>query len=175
MGPIVAGRMAAKIEGDFVIFLIGARINRLRDVRGWWPVVTAMPRMLKELAEQPKLGLLHSYSVLPGLRDVMIVQYWRSFEHLHAYARARESEHLPAWADYNKRIKNNATVGIWHETFLVREGEYEAIYGNMPARGLGVAGELVPAAGAQNSALGRLGREAGENTALEEAPVGAIS
>lgn len=169
--PIVQGRMAAKIDGDFVVFLIGARINRFRDVRGWWPVVTAMPRMLRELSEQPQLGLLHSYGVLQGLRDVMIVQYWRSFEDLHAYARARESEHLPAWADYNRRIRDNPTVGIWHETFLIRDGEYEAIYGNMPRRGLGIAGDLIPAAGAQTSALGRLGRTAGDDQPVDEAEV----
>ena len=35
-------------------------------------------------------------------------------------------------------------TGIWHETYLVRAGEYEAIYGNMPPFGLGKAGRLVP-------------------------------
>lgn len=34
----------------------------------------------------------------------------------------------------------------WHETYLVRAGEYEAIYGNMPPFGLGRAGRLVPLA-----------------------------
>ena len=37
-------------------------------------------------------------------------------------------------------------TGIWHETFLVRAGEYEAIYGNMPPYGLGKAADLVPLA-----------------------------
>jgi hypothetical protein len=32
----------------------------------------------------------------------------------------------------------------WHETYLVKAGQYEAVYGNMPARGLGKAGRLVP-------------------------------
>ena len=32
-------------------------------------------------------------------------------------------------------------IGIWHETFRVRAGEYEAIYGNMPRFGLAAAGE----------------------------------
>jgi hypothetical protein len=160
--PPLQGRMAAQIDGDFVIFLIGARINRFRDVRGWLPVVRAMPKMLRELAQHPELGLLHAATSLEGLRDVTLVQYWRSFEHLHAYARARESEHLPAWAAYNRLLKNNDSVGIWHETYLVRAGEYEAIYGNMPERGLGKAGRLVPAdAAAKNSALGRLGAAPG--------------
>ena len=33
-----------------------------------------------------------------------------------------------------------------HETYLVRAGEYEAVYGNMPPFGLGKAGRLVPLA-----------------------------
>ena len=45
--------------------------------------------------------------------------------------------------------------GIWHETFLVRDGEYEAIYGNMPPRGLGKATELVPLS-EESTARGRL-------------------
>ena len=34
-------------------------------------------------------------------------------------------------------------TGIWHETYRVRAGEYEAVYGNMPPFGLGKAGRLV--------------------------------
>ena len=43
-----------------------------------------------------------------------------------------------------KRVGKDDRTGIWHETFLVRDGEYEAVYGNMPARGLGKASKLVP-------------------------------
>ena len=35
---------------------------------------------------------------------------------------------------------------IWHETYLVRAGKYEAVYGNLPPFGLGKAGRLVPVA-----------------------------
>ncbi len=153
--------MSALIDGDFVVFIIGARINRFRSIGSWWPVVRAMPRMIAELQANPQLGLLGVESSIQGLRDVTLVQYWRSFDALHDYARARSSEHLPAWAAYNRLLKDNDAVGIWHETFLVRAGEYEAIYGNMPARGLGLAGRLEPAAGAKTSALGRLGRSDG--------------
>jgi len=50
------GRYAARIEGDFVVFLIGMRFNKLWKVRAWWPVVTAMPKMLRELEAHPELG-----------------------------------------------------------------------------------------------------------------------
>ena len=70
-------RIAANIEGDFVIFLIGARINQ------WWklhrsvPVARAMGRMIRELQAQPELGMLHVESWVG--RTTIMVQYWRSF------------------------------------------------------------------------------------------------
>ena len=37
------GRHTADIQGDFVVFLIGMRFNRLLKVHKWWPVFAAMP------------------------------------------------------------------------------------------------------------------------------------
>ena len=160
MTKIIAERMTAKIEGDFVVFLIGMRINKFWKFWKWMPVARQMPRMLVELAKHPELGLLHARTHF-GLRNVMVVQYWRSFEHLHAYSVARDREHLPAWAAFKRQVAMNGDVGIWHETYLVRAGEYETVYGNMPPYGLGLAGELVPAAGKARSAKGRLSRADG--------------
>ena len=50
------------------------------------------------------------------------------------------------WRTYWKRVGKGDRAGIWHETYLVRAGEYEAIYGNMPPHGLGKATNLVPLA-----------------------------
>ena len=58
-------------------------------------------------------------------------------EHLMDYAKARNSENLPAWRAYNQRLRSTGAIGIWHETYVVRPGGYENIYGNMPAFGLG--------------------------------------
>ena len=149
--------MAAQIEGDFVVFLIGARINKPWLVHKWVPVATAMRRMLAELEKAPKeqTGFL-GYETYGSL----IVQYWRSFEHLERYASARDLEHFPAWVDFNKKnAKSRGDVGIWHETYLVRAGEYEAVYSGMPPIGLGKAGSLIPARGRLESARGRAGRK----------------
>ncbi len=35
-------------------------------------------------------------------------------------------------------------MGIWHETYVVPEGSYESIYGDMPPYGLGKAHGVVP-------------------------------
>lgn len=158
MAKIINDMMTAEIEGDFVVFLIGMRINKFWKVWKWWPVMTAMPRMLIELGKNPDLGLLHARTHF-GIKNVLVVQYWRSFDHLHEYATNKSSKHLPAWQKFNKAIGTSGDVGIWHETYLVRAGEYENVYGNMPAYGLGQAGELSEAKGAKRWAKGRLGQD----------------
>jgi Monooxygenase af470-like len=153
MARIQSERMCAQIDGDFVVFIIGMRINKPWKIHKWWPVFSAMPRMLKELAKQPDSGFLGYES--SGLTSV---QYWRSFEALERYARAAEEEHWPAWVAFNKRIgRSRGDVGIWHETYRIRAGEYEAIYSGMPPRGLGKVGRLIPARDRYESARGRMG------------------
>jgi hypothetical protein len=70
------------------------------------------------------------------------VQYWRSFEHLEAFARDPGDLHRPTWLEYFRRDTRGRT-GFWHETFLVRAGEYEAIYDHVPVAGLAAAGRPV--------------------------------
>ncbi len=152
--PIFPQRMTADIDGDFVVFLIGARINQWWRVDKWWPLTRAMPRMMRELSEQPELGLLGSQGWFG--RTTILVQYWRSLDHLMHYAHARDAEHLPAWRAFNQRMRNSNAVGIWHETFAVRSGAYEALYHNMPNFGLAQASSLVPATGKRKTARQRL-------------------
>lgn len=155
MTQINAQRMAARIEGDFVVFLIGMRINAWWKPHKWLPAILAMPKMLKELDALPaeQTGFLgHN-----GLGIGAITQYWRSFDHLESYARSQDHTHFPAWTAFNKRMKNSrADVGIWHETYLVKAGQYEAIYSGMPAFGLGRVSALVPATGNRSAARDRL-------------------
>ena len=77
MPQIYAQKMAAEMEGEFVVLLIGMRINKPWKIHKWLPVFLAMPRMLKELEAHPELGLL-GYQMSPGI----IVPYWRSFEQI---------------------------------------------------------------------------------------------
>ena len=104
MATVHKGRFTAQIEGEFVVFLIGMRINHLFLIHKWLPVAMAMPRMLKELFTHKEMGMLHAYAAIGG-RTLMTVQYWRSFEQLHAYAHAKNLAHLPAWADFNRRVR----------------------------------------------------------------------
>jgi hypothetical protein len=149
------GRYRANIEGDFVVFLIGMRVNKPWKVRQWWPVFTAMPKMIKELEQHPESGFLGANQGLM-YGGPAIVQFWRSFEHLDRFARDPDSLHLPAWREFNQRVRASGDVGIWHETFKVRAGEYEAIYGNMPRVGLALTAEH-EALGSSSTAAKRIG------------------
>ena len=148
-------RLTATLDGDFVVFLIGMRINSPLKIHKWLPVARAMPRMIEELYRKPELGFLHAESWFS--RTIVIVQYWRSMEQLLSYAKSRESEHLPAWQAFNKAVGTDGTVGIWHETYAASPGSYENVYVNMPPFGLGKAGTLQAASGGRQSAAGRLG------------------
>jgi len=152
MAEVHRQRMTAEIDGEFVVFLIGARLNKPWKVHKWLPVALAMPRMLKELAANPASGFLGAEQFLG-----VIVQYWRSFEHLERYARDHDAHHWPAWVAFNKKVGvASGDVGIWHETYRIGPGQYEAIYGAMPTFGLGKVGRLVPIVSARESARQRM-------------------
>jgi hypothetical protein len=157
MADVIKERVCAEIEGEVVIFMIGMRINRLWKIWKWLPVLGAMPKMLRELAAHPELGLLHARGHF-GLRNQMVLQYWRSAADLQNFARAADKTHMPAWLEFNKKIGTDGDVGIWHETYIVPPGQLESVYVNMPRYGLGLAGTVFPAKGDRATAAKRLGR-----------------
>ena len=107
--------------------------------------------------QKPESGFL-GFQILGSIPPVL-VQYWKSFEHLEAYAKDRNGLHYPAWKAFNMKIKSNGDVGIWHETYKVQAGEYECIYNNMPRFSLGKVGELIPAVGKREFAANRISGE----------------
>lgn len=141
MAKAIQGRQRARIDGDFVVFLIGARLQLRHPIRSFGDLGgrRGMRHMLTHLTEHPEKGLLGFEMGFPT-----IVQYWRSFDHLEAFARDQDDPHSVAWRPYWKRVGQDNRTGIWHETYLVRADEYEAIYANMPPFGLGKAGALEP-------------------------------
>jgi len=156
MRDVITGRQTATVDDDLVVFIIGMRFNRLSRPRTWLPAFRAMPRMLQELASRPELGLLEYRSYWSG-RVLMSVQYWQSFEHLAAYARATDQEHLPAWREFNRTVRASGDVGIFHETYRVGPGTAESFFGNMPLFGIGKAVGIVPASSRGNAAARRMG------------------
>lgn len=140
-------RTTADAKGDVVVLLIGMRINRFRAVRLWLPVLLAMGRMLRELERDPARGLRAKVLLTASPRTYYVVQYWESKDKLYAYATAPDAFHHKVWARLNRKEragKLHGEVGIWHETYVVPEGSYEAVYGDMPAFGLAAAHGQVP-------------------------------
>jgi len=163
MGKIIPGRMTAAFSGPLVVFVIGMRINRLHRIDKWLPVARAMGPMVAELSRDPGSGFLGAETMLAGLRTVLLIQYWRDFDSLEGYARARDRNHWPAWTAFNRAVGADGSVGIFHETYAVPDRASETIYANMPPFGLGKVSGLVPATGSRNEARARMkGEGAGE-------------
>ena len=163
--PIHPQRLTVGPDQTFVVFLIGARVNK------WWqlPIIVgvsaAMGRMMRGLSRDPDSGLL-AHEQFVG-RTTLTLQYWRSVEDLQRYARDKQREHAPAWRRWISAWSRGGAVGIWHETYVVEPGRYECLYHHMPSFGLGQVGPLVPAEGALKTAAGRLaaGRSVARRTA----------
>lgn len=150
-------RLTVHRDEGFVVFLIGARINKWWMLPALWGVGRAMSRMMKELQRDPDNGLMSFESY--GGRTTLMVQYWRSLDDLARYSKSRERQHLPAWRRWVRKWGLSGAVGIWHETYVVEPGTHECVYHHMPPFGLGKVGALVPATGALHSAAGRLKRQ----------------
>ena len=139
---VVPGRMTARLDTPVVLFLIGARFNKLRTFPKWLWFARTMPAMLAELEKKPDAGLLW-YRTYISWPNLMVQQYWESFDKLMAYSSDKNAEHQPAWARYMRELANDGSTGIWHETYLVEPGKFECIYGNMPLFGLAAAIAIV--------------------------------
>ncbi len=158
------GRYTAQMPSEFVVFLIGMRLNRPWKVHKWVPVYSAMPRMLRWLDQHPDAGLLNWHTA--WINGPAVVQYWRSFEQLERFARAADQPHLSTWKWFNRAVHASGDVRIWHETYKVRAGEYECIYINMPRVGLEAAGVHAPIGSTGQSAARRIGAAGVDEPAL---------
>ena len=156
MPQVIQGRFTAEINQPFVVFLIGMRINKFFAFSKWIPTAKAMSPMLRSLNQNPEKGFLGGETFVYW-RGVGLIQYWRSFEDLERFARNPADAHLEAWQRFNQAIGADGSVGIWHETYLIEPGRYEAVYGNMPVFGLAAATKHVPAMGRKETARRRLG------------------
>ncbi|MEO1430592.1 MAG: DUF4188 domain-containing protein [Cyanobacteria bacterium J06632_19] len=156
MSKVMPGRFTAETDEPFVVFLIGMRINNFFAFSKWVPTAMAMAPMLRTLYKHPEKGFLGGESFF-NLRGAGLIQYWRSFEDLERFARSPEEPHLSAWQRFNRVVGADGSVGIWHETYLINPGNYEAVYGNMPIFGLAAATKHVSVKGRRETARQRVG------------------
>jgi len=150
------GRWTAELDGDFVVFLIGAMVHDPVAAPEAARLLMAMAEMLDEVEADPSHGLLgYTRHGEPG--HGLIVQYWRSFDDLERYARNPGARHAPVWRAWNRLAADERSgAGIWHETFKVAAGDYEAVYQNVPVMGLQNAGRPLTVTEARDSARARL-------------------
>lgn len=141
MANIHKGRYSAEIDGEFVVFIIGMRINRLWAIHKWLPVFKSIGPMIKELYMNPNTGFLGTEYFM-SWRGVTLLQYWRSYEELEKYARG--GLHMEAWKRFNHSVRSDGSVGIYHETYKAQSGSYETIYANMPKFGLAKVSNHIP-------------------------------
>jgi Domain of unknown function (DUF4188) len=146
MPAVISDRYTTHIDHPFVVFLIGMRINKPLSVRKWLKVANAMPPMIETLYKHPEKGFLGGESFVRFFPlQTILISYWRSFEDIERFARSKDDPHLAAWHTFNREIGYSGEVGIWHETYAVQPGAYEALYGNMPLFGLARAtGKMLP-------------------------------
>ena len=72
MAKIIPERMVGQIEGDFVVFRIGIRINKFWKPHKWLPAFLAGPRLTTELEEKEYSGLLGYETSLGICNHVML-------------------------------------------------------------------------------------------------------
>lgn len=151
------GRFTAEVDKDFVVFLIGMRVNQWWRFDQWVPVAMAMPFMLRRLMSEPSLGMLaheNFFRLFPI--TTCLVTYWKDFESLERFSKDPSETHLGAWSRYNQRVGKSGVVGVWHETYKVTKGDSECVYANMPVFGLAKATRHVPISPPTDSARQRI-------------------
>lgn len=154
------GRFSVTNDDEIVLFLVGVRVNRIRMIRKWLPVVRAIRPLLREATAGEDPALLGYRVHRCGIREIVVVQYWRSVDELMAFADG--AVHRRSWTDFYRLATAGAAVGLWHETYAVPAGRYEAIYGIVPPLGLATVREKVPVGRRNEGARARL-KEAGDD------------
>lgn len=64
-----------------------------------------------------------------------MISYWRSIEHVHAYAHS--PLHEKAWLWWDKSLASHKHIGLYHEVFESPKGMWEGIYINFQPTLLG--------------------------------------
>ncbi|KIN00685.1 hypothetical protein OIDMADRAFT_124659, partial [Oidiodendron maius Zn] len=70
-----------------------------------------------------------------GATETLMISYWRSVEHVHAYAHS--PLHEKAWLWWDRSLAGHKHIGIYHEVFESPKGMWEGIYINFQPTLLG--------------------------------------
>lgn len=156
----VIGRNAANPVSDVALFLIGLRINRLTSLADGLRVMASMLRLLRDLRDDRDSGYRgHRILFGPTPREVMVLQYWASGEHLLAFATDPRHRHREAWREFEQMVRSSAGgIGLWHEIYRVPRSGISTFYRDIPPTGLAAVTGLV-AKGPRGEGSARHGSE----------------
>ena len=101
-------------------------------------------------------GLLNSEPYAIAINHFGVLQYWRSFDELETWT--RRPPHSEWWRAAVERMRLKRDFGIYHETFLVRAADIEALSINCSPAGLETFGELAEPVGPDTTSRSRLRR-----------------
>jgi len=143
--------------GNFCMIRIGLIIHRWRAVPWAWRVGRAVKRATADPAARPP-GLLVSERIVMARNHFGYLMYWRSLNELLSWAHA--SPHTDWWRDAVDRQRARHDFSIYHETYCMTPGGFEAIYLNLAGErpGASAFGDLRPPKGPFATSRGRLGR-----------------
>lgn len=171
---VVPGRVTAQLPsrttGTFgsrpaaqplVVFHLGVRFNHplgllspgAKEIGDYF---TAMIKALEDRRDE--FGMLHISNWRAAERQsnnsLMIVAYFRDVDSLNKFA--HDPIHREGWDWYLRFAKKegNSHIGIFHETFVTRPGDYETIYVDCPPTLLGAANIKVDDAGGEKVSQG---------------------
>lgn len=155
IAAVYPGRYTAEMPDDFVVFLIGMRLNRPWKVHTLVPVLSAMPRMLRWLISTQMPACCNGTT--PGSTGRPSCSTGGALRSSTASRGQPGNRTGRPGKWFNHAVGASGDVGIWHETYKVHAGEYECVYVNMPRSRLAAAGVHAPIGSTGQSAARRIG------------------
>ena len=144
MANITGRRMTAEIDGDFVVFLIGARFNSFHLVKTVLDLGgrRGMKHMLDYLVAHPESAC--SAKIPDRAADHRAVLAF--LDHLEAFANDTGDPHVAAWRDYWRRVGRRPGPASGTRRTWVGPADMRRSSGTCSRLGRGKAGRLVPSA-----------------------------
>ncbi|MDX1746548.1 MAG: DUF4188 domain-containing protein, partial [Halobacteriales archaeon] len=85
--------MAAEMDGGFVIYINGMRLNKLRAIHKYLRAGLKAAKMFERLEADPDSGFLGYQPAFMGLRTGAAIQYWRSLDDIRRFAQDPDDLH----------------------------------------------------------------------------------